>query len=332
MGTIGSLRLAPERPVILIAESNGFSSDAATLLRRAGELRLADLDRKGLRSAVCDVDVLWVRLRHKIDVEILTCAPRLKVIVTPTTGLNHVDLEETARRGIAVISLRGETDFLQDVRATAEHTVALILSLLRCIPQSLTHVQNGNWNRDLFRGRELYEKTVGIVGYGRLGRMVSRYLKAFDARILVTDPLANGDSLDPNVALVPLSELLQQSDIISLHVNFHEERRRFFGRKQFSSMKKGSWFINTSRGELVDESAMLEALRSGWLAGAAVDVLSDECSEGMENHPLVAYAQENDNLIITPHIGGCTVESMDKTEYFLAGRLLTLMKHEAATN
>ncbi len=318
--------MSPNKIRILVSESDRFSPIAAAQLCSAGHLILADLDRNGLTSALSDVDILWTRLRHQIDLEMLSCAARLKIIVTPTTGLNHIDLQETARRKIRVLSLRGESEFLRDVRATAEHTVALILSLLRHVPQSSAHVLDGGWNRDLFWGRELYEKTVGIVGYGRLGRIVSRYLKVFDTRILVTDPLASGDLLDPDVAMVPLRQLLQESDIVSLHVNFHDKTRRFFGREQFTSMKKGSWFINTSRGELVDEDAILEALRSEWLAGAAVDVLSNECSQSMESHPLIAYARQHNNLIITPHVGGATLESMNKTECFLADRLLTLIR------
>jgi D-3-phosphoglycerate dehydrogenase len=290
-------------------------------LRRSGEVILEDLDRQGLISAARDVDVLWVRLRHRIDAEVLANAPRLKVIVTPTTGLNHVDLVETARRRVAVLSLQGETDFLQNVRATAEHTIALTLSLLRRTPHSFAHVRSGGWNRDLFRGHELFEKTVGIVGYGRLGAIVSRYLKAFESRILVTDPLAPDNLPDSDVVPLPLNRLLPQSDIITLHVNLCDATRKFFGREQFMAMKKGAYFVNTARGELVDEDALLEGLRSGWLGGAALDVLCDESSDGMGHHALVDYVREHDNLIITPHIGGCTGESVEKTELFLARKL-----------
>ena len=149
---------------------------------------MADLDRSGLVAAVGEVNILWVRLRHRIDAEVMAAAPHLKIIVTPTTGLNHIDLEEAGRRGIRILSLRGEAEFLQDVRATAEHTLALILALLRHVPTALTHVQEGGWNRDQFKGRELHRKTVGVVGYGRLGRIVARYLRAFDTQVLITDP------------------------------------------------------------------------------------------------------------------------------------------------
>src|SRR5262249_11149941 len=154
-------------------------------------------DRTGLLSSVRTADILWVRLRHQIDVEVIAAAPHLKLIATPTTGLNHIDLREAQRNGIEVVSLQGENEFLQDVRATAEHTVTLILALLRHVPASLEHVRGGGWNRDLFKGHELCGKVIGIVGYGRLGRIVGRYLSVFDAHILVADPHLDAASTEP---------------------------------------------------------------------------------------------------------------------------------------
>jgi len=322
--------MPPNKLRILISESDGFSTRAVQLLEQVGEIVSADLDRSGLLSAVEEADVLWVRLRHRIDAEVMTAARNLKVMVTATTGLNHIDLEEAQRRHIQVLSLRDEVEFLKDIRATAEHTLGLMLALLRHVPAAMAHVQDGGWDRDLFKGSELHGKTVGIVGYGRLGRIVARYLKAFDMYILASDPHIETRALEPGVTLVPLAQLLREADLVTLHVNLCEETHGFFGREQFAAMKKGAWFINTSRGELVDENALLDALRARRLAGAALDVLCDEDSNGMPDHSLVAYSRTYDNLIITPHSGGCTAESMEKTECFLADRLLTLLKHEAA--
>lgn len=314
--------MSPEiQTKILVAESQGFSTAAATILRQTGDLVLADLDRPSLLASLRVVDVLWIRLRHKIDAQVIDAAPHLKVIVTPTTGLNHIDLEETQRRGIRVLSLQRESEFLQDVRATAELTLGLILTLFRGIPRAATHVQHGGWERDLFKGNELYGKAVGIVGYGRLGRIVGRYVSAFDARVLATDPNLTADTIEPGITVVSLHELLQEADVVTLHVNLDQGTMGFFGREQFAKMKKGAWFVNTSRGELIDENALLHSLQSGHLRGAALDVLRDEHSVSLHNHPLVAHAREHDNLLITPHIGGCTVESMEKTELFLAEKL-----------
>lgn len=306
---------------ILVSEAGGFSDRAAALLRRAGCLQTADLDRPGLLSAVRDADVLWVRLRHHIDEDVLAAAPRLKFIATPTTGLNHMDLAAAERRGIRVLSLRGEAEFLKEVRATAEHAMGLMLALLRHTRSALTDVLDGAWNRDAFRGQELHGRTIGVIGYGRLGQIVARYLNAFDSRVLVTDPNISCGVLGTSLTSVPLPQLLREADLITLHVNLTESTRGFFGRAQFAAMRDGAWFVNTARGELVDEAALLDALRCGKLSGAALDVLRNERADGMAHHPLVAYARQHDNVIITPHLGGCTAESMEKTEIFLAEKL-----------
>ncbi len=310
---------------LLLAESRGFPPEALALLRSVADVVAADLCRADLLAAVRDVDALWVRLRNQIDAEVLDAAPNLKIIVTNTTGLNHVDLAQCSRRGIEVLSLRGEADFLKDVRATAELTVGLILSLVRRIPAAAEHVRKGGWNRDAFEGRELYGKTAGIIGYGRLGRIVARYLLALDLRVLVCDPHVSAQSLDSGLAGVSLEDLLRQSDVVTLHASLSRETAGFLGRREFQLMKPNAWFVNTARGELIDEAALLEALESGRLAGAALDVLGHEDSRGMGDHPLVRYARTSDRLLITPHVGGCTVESLAKTETFLAEKLVELI-------
>jgi D-3-phosphoglycerate dehydrogenase / 2-oxoglutarate reductase len=317
--------IGPQR-TILVSESGDFSPAAAARLRQEGSLVLADLDRAGLVEAVAPADVLWVRLRHRIDKPVFAAAARLRILVTATTGLDHVDLEEARERGVRVLSLRGETEFLRNVRATAEHTVGLILALLRHTPAAVSHVRSGEWNRDSFRGRELYGKTAGVVGYGRLGRIVARYLQAFGMEVLAVDPHVEAASADSGVRLVSLPQLLRAADVVTLHVNLCEETRRLLGAAELAALKRGAWLINTSRGEVLDEAALLDALRSGHLAGAALDVLSGESSNGMGSHPLVEYARSHDNLLVTPHIGGCTAESTEATETFLAGRLCELFR------
>jgi D-3-phosphoglycerate dehydrogenase len=213
---------------ILVSESSRFSPAALQLLRPAGSVELADVqDRGELLAKVRDADVLWVRLRHRIDAEVMEAAPRLRAIATATTGLNHIDLEEAKRRNILVISLRGETAFLEKIFATGEHTLALILALVRHVPQSAKHVVGGGWNRDVFRGRELHGKTAGIVGLGRVGRIVAGYLQALGMRIVATDP-ALAECPVAGVSLLPLEDLLAQSDLVTLHISLTEETRGFF--------------------------------------------------------------------------------------------------------
>ena len=310
---------------ILIAESTGFPFAAAEVLRRSGNVVLAELDRPALETAVADADVLWVRLRNRIDGALLEKAPQLKIIATPTTGLSHIDLEAAEANGIQVLSLRGAVDFLRTIRGTAEHTIGLMLALLRRLPSAVKHVEEGGWDRNRFRGEELYGRTVGIVGYGRLGRIVARYLHAFEARVWMTDRAEWSGEIDPWVKRAPLEELLRASDMVSVHANLTPENTAFFGSKEFSAMKAGAFFVNTARGELIDEAALEEALSSRHLAGAALDVVAGEPLADPEQHRLIRYAREHDNLLLTPHIGGCTRESMERTELYiaeiLAGRL-----------
>jgi D-3-phosphoglycerate dehydrogenase len=269
-------------------------------------------------------------LRHAIDQGLLRKARQLKIIATPTTGLNHIDLESAAQQGVLVLSLRGEVEFLRDVRATAEHTIGLMLSLLRNIPSAERHVRGGEWNRDQFKGHELYEKTAGIVGYGRLGRLVAMYLRAFGMKVIASDPHLDAEArrlaASQGVEFVPLSELLERADIVSLHVNLDPATAGFFGPEQFAQMKAGAWFVNTSRGELIDETALLGALQTGRLSGAALDVLQGEQSGAFTGSELLRFAQQHGNLLITPHIGGCTYESLEKTEIFLAQKVVVALE------
>ncbi len=314
-------------PSLLLAESRGFSPAALRQLEQAFQVTAADLERAELLSALRlgNYTGLWVRLRHRIDAELLDAAPGLKFVATNTTGLTHVDLEELERRKIALFSLRGETDFLTEIRATAEHTVALLFALLRKIPAAHQHVLAGGWNRDLFAGRELHRKTAGIIGYGRLGRIVARYLQAFGMNVLATSPQLQQADCDPGVRAVSLQTLLAESQIVSLHANYIPANSKMVGSAEFARMQPGSWFINTARGELVDEAALLAALESGQLAGAALDVLDNERATGMPEHPLVKYARKHDNLLLTPHLGGNTPESLAKTEEFLAEKLIAAL-------
>jgi D-3-phosphoglycerate dehydrogenase len=236
--------------------------------------------------------------------------------------MNHIDLETADAQGIRILSLNGETDFLRNVRATAEHTVALMLALIRCIPAAVAHTSAGGWDRDRFRGSELYGKTVGIVGYGRIGQLVESYLAAFGAQILVTDPAVAPAQLRNGVRSVLMEDLLRTSDLVTLHVNYAPHNSCCFGKQFFEAMRPRSFFVNTSRGELIDERALLDALQSGCLGGAAVDVLAGEHTSPSWEHPLMAYSRRAANLLITPHIGGCTIESMEKTEVFLASKLV----------
>ena len=244
----------------------------------------------------------------------------LKFVASCTTGLDHIDMGGCSK-GIKIISLKGETDFLQDVWATAEHTWALIMSLIRKIPFAHNDVCAGNWNREAWQGTELHGKTLGIVGYGRVGRQVAEIAKAFGMRIIHFDTAAERCAYHPkdsNMYPYSLDYLLEHADIITVHVPLNNETRYMFDYKEFHAMKPTSFFINTSRGGIVSEDALLMALKEGWIRGAAIDVVQNEPEIWSG---LTCYAETNNNLIITPHIAGNTAESREKTQLFIAQKI-----------
>jgi D-3-phosphoglycerate dehydrogenase len=307
-------------PRVLIAEPLDFSPAAVRMLGTAAEVTLRETDREALAEAFRQFDVVWFRLAHRIDRALLTGPLRCRILATPVTGLDHIDLAACAERGIQVVSLRGETEFLEQVRATAELTLALTLALLRRIPSACEHARGGGWNRDRFRGRELFGHTAGIVGMGRLGRIVAGYFRAFGMDVVGYDPRPDFPR-DAARRASSLGELLGQADVVSLHVAYDPSTRHLIGAGELAAMKPGALLVNTSRGGVIDEQALAQALESGTLGGAALDVLDGEPNITGE-HPLVRLSQTRDNLLIVPHIGGNTVESFEKTEVFLAGRVL----------
>jgi len=307
------------KPSLLIAEPDRFSSKALEALRAWAEVTLARTSAEEFRDAFRQFDLIWFRLAHQITAAHLGAGLRCRILATPVTGLDHIDLEACERAGVKVVSLRGETEFLKDIRATAELTVALALALIRRLPAAAQSVVNGLWDRDQFQGAEFFGKTAGIVGMGRLGTIVAGYFRAFGMKVLGNDPHCSfPDSVAQPVK--SLDDLLARSDLISLHVNFHPGTRHLINRDTLSRVKPGAILINTSRGGVVDEAALLETLQSGRLAGAALDVVEGEPAAGA-SHPLLAYARAHDNLLLTPHLGGNTRESFEKTEVFLADRV-----------
>ena len=311
---------------VVILEPENYSPSALDMYSRLGSVSAKRLQEDELMSELQDAEVLVIRL-GKIGKDLLGLAPRLKVIASPTTGLNHIDLEEVERRGINIVSLKGRRDITEKVYATSEHTVALLLALIRRIPGFHGHVLRGGWDRQRFIGSEISGKTIGIVGCGRLGIRVAEILRAMGAEIVGTDPYQAAEKIPDFITMMPEKELLETSDIVSLHIDLRPENVHMFGREQFSIMKPRAYFVDTSRGQLVDEAAMLDALQNGRLAGAAIDVMDNEDPRGahLENNPLIEYAKSHENLIITPHIGGATKESMVMTEDAIALEVLNIL-------
>jgi D-3-phosphoglycerate dehydrogenase len=311
-----------EAMVILVAEALDYSPEAMRVYQQVGQVMTGQGERSWLMERMEQADVLVVRLGFQVDREILARGVRLKAVVSPTTGLDHIDMEEAASRGIAVLSLKGETDFLRSIPATAELAWGLVLALIRRIPAACADVVSGHWRRDAFRGQDLRGRTLGIVGLGRVGSMVAQYGIAFGMRVMAYEPDATVRMA--GVANVALGELLAESDVVSVHVPLQADTVGLLSASSLGAMKPGALLINTSRGGIVDESALLNALEVGHLGGAALDVLEAERSKDnawVESHPLVHYARTHDNLLITPHIGGASRDSMAATELFMAHKL-----------
>jgi D-3-phosphoglycerate dehydrogenase len=306
---------------ILNVEPDGYSTEARSILAEVGPIVDGPLSRPELLAKIADYEVLIVRLAHQFDREVIDAGKRLKVIVSTTTGLDHIDLGYAAQKGVHVLSLRGEIGFLRTVGATAEHTWALLLALLRRIPGSVASVKNGEWNRDRFRGQELEGKRLGIVGLGRIGRKVARYGQAFGMDVSAYDP-SGSEWVEGVKRAFTLCELLCHSDVLTIHVPLSNETYGLISRQEVSLLPFGSVLVNTARGEVVDENALLEALQTGHLSGAALDVLCNERDDSLRlANPLLRHLGEDLNLIITPHIGGATYESMERTEVFMARKL-----------
>jgi len=310
------------RPRVRVAEPEGFSRAALARLREVADVALAPCSRAEIPRLFSEVDVFWFRLAHRLDDALLPLDPRCRIVATPVTGLDHIDLAACAKRGIRVVSLKGETEFLRDVRATAELTLGLALALLRSIPAAAADVRAGRWERSAFRGRELFGKTAGIVGVGRLGSIVARYFAALGMRVIGCDPRSDFPEHVERVDSLPA--LFSQSDVVSIHASYDASTRHLIDASVLASAKAGLVLLNTARSGLVDEAALLRALASGRIAGAALDVLSGE-PDVSGAHPLVAYARAHANLLIVPHLGGNTLESFDKTERFVAERVVALL-------
>lgn len=307
---------------ILNAEPRGYSRIAYKILERLGKVIEENCSRNRLIEVIPDIDILIVRLNHKLDKEFFDIAKKLKIIVTATTGLNHIDLDIADSNGVKVLSLKSERDFLDTVTATAELTWTLVLALYRHLPGAIKHVENAGWNRDFFIGKQLKGKTIGVIGYGRLGSIVADYARVFKMNIVANDPYV--DNMPIDIKKVSLNKLLEVSDVITLHVSYDQSTHHMLGSKEFKNIKTGALFINTSRGELVDEEAMIKAFDQKKLSGLAVDVLNGEAEkkqDWLKYNKLWKKSLINKNIIITPHIGGATYESMEDAEVFLANKL-----------
>lgn len=270
-------------------------------------------------KANAEVKVLIVRLGGMVTSEVLNFFPNLKFVISATTGHNHLDKDAIAERDLTLISLREHEDFLKTIPSTAEFTWALLLNLLRKIPSSISHVEKGSWDRELFKGYQLYGKKIGLVGLGRIGSIVARYAEAFGMVVEYVDPNVENTQY---IRKMTLEELVVDIDILSIHVHSDASNYNQINAEIISKLKEGAYLLNTSRGEIWDEQAVVDSVLSGKLSGVGTDVVVNETT-GREQSP-IWRARNHPNILLTPHIGGASYDAMWQCEEFTQNLLLEL--------
>jgi D-3-phosphoglycerate dehydrogenase / 2-oxoglutarate reductase len=283
---------------IIVADK--ISERGIALLRETGwEVLLPAA--AALPSELVDADALIIRSATKATAALLEKASKLRVIGRAGVGVDNVDVEAATKRGVLVMNTPGG-----NAVSVAEHTIALMLGLARAVPQANASIQAGRWEKSAFSGTEMRGKTLGLVGLGRVGTEVARRARGLEMKVVAYDPFVTpAAAREVEVELLPLDEVLRQSDVVSLHTSLSGSTEKMIDAAAIAKMKKGARLINCARGELIDEAALAEALKSGQLAGAAVDTFA---TEPPKNSPLVGLP----NLIATPHIAGSTAEAQEE--------------------
>jgi len=311
-------------PDILISENiRGAAVDA--LSSRFEVEILPDLwkDSAELLKRVVDVRALIVRNQTQVNAEVFAAAKKLVVVGRAGVGLDNVDVVAATKAGVQIACTPD-----QNAISVAELAIGLMLSLARVIPAANEDTKAGNWNRQRFFGTELYGKTLGIVGAGKIGFLTARRAQAFGMKILAYDPFISPDNVllaDLNATLVGLDELLSQSDVVSCHLPSTPATQAIFNAERFGRMKPTATFINTSRGEVVNEADLLEVLRAKKIAGAALDVRAKE-------PPQAGELEKLDNLILTPHTAAFTVEAQHRVTNSICDDVARVLDGRAAQN
>jgi len=272
-----------------------------------------------LLKTIGDYDALVVRSETQVTADVISAGQRLQVVGRAGVGVDNIDLDAATRRGIAVVNApTGNTI------AAAEHTMALMLALVRNIPQSDASMRKGEWKRSAFVGVEVRNKTLGIIGLGKVGSEVARRARAFEMRLVGYDPYVPQEyARNLGVALADLPKLIAESDIITIHTPLTDSTKALLGKEQFAMMKPGVRIINVARGGLVDEALLEEALQSGKVAGAALDVFSSE-------PPGDLTVVQNPKAVVTPHLGASTAEAQVEVAIQIADQVLAILESKPA--
>ena len=288
------------KPIVLIAED--LSPATVEALGPDFEIRNVDgADRSKLLPALADANAVLIRSATKMDEEAIASAPKLKVIARAGVGLDNVDIKAATNAGVMVVNAP-----TSNVVSAAELAIAQILGLARHIPDANASLKAGEWKRSQFTGAELYEKTIGIIGLGRIGTLVAQRLAGFDVNLIGFDPYVTQARAEQiGVELVDIDELMKRSDFITIHIPKTPETTGMISTEQFALAKSNLRIVNCSRGGIIDESALYDALTSGQIAGAGLDVF---VTEPPKDSPLLGLS----NILVTPHLGASTDEAQEK--------------------
>jgi D-3-phosphoglycerate dehydrogenase len=303
--------------VIYLGAQEGFEATQQALAGAADVVHVK-AEPKEVAAALRDADgVLDASMKVRLTPEMLGAADKLKIISCATTGSDHIAREGLEQRGIPVRTLKEDPHVLRNITPAAELSFALLMALARKLPAAVQHVKEGGWTREEFPGVMLRGKTLGLIGCGRIGGWMARYAHAFGMDVIGHDPFLR--IFADTICKATLAEVFAQGDFVSIHVHLSPETAGLATKALIDSMKPGAFLINTSRGAIVDESALLTALESGRLGGAGLDVLEGEPETA--DHPLVRYAKTHDNLLITPHVGGFSPDAVRVVCAHAAGKI-----------
>jgi len=273
--------------------------------------------RVDLLKIVMNYEGLIVRSKVKIDKELLDIASNLKVIARAGAGLDQIDIEEVERRKIKVVNApEGNRD------AVGEHAVGMLLSLMNKMQTGDKEVRNGIWKREKNRGYEVGGLTIGIIGYGNMGKAFAKRIKGFGCRVIAYDKYISGYA-DEFAEEAFIEDIFKDADVLSLHIPLTEVSRRMVDKKFIENFKKNFWLVNTARGEVVLQADLIEALDSGKIRGAALDVLENEKFETLTSAQKLNFENlvERENVLFTPHVAGWTYESLVKINEVLVEKL-----------
>jgi D-3-phosphoglycerate dehydrogenase len=304
------------RPVVLIAED--LAPAAIEVLAHDFEVRHVDgTDRAALLTALAEADAVIVRSATQIDADAIAAGKRLKVVARAGVGLDNVEVAAATARGVMVVNAP-----TSNIVSTAEQAVALLLAVARNTAAASVALKDGEWKRPKYTGVELQGKTVGVIGLGRVGVLFAQRMAAFGTRLIAYDPYVQpARAAQLGVRLVGLDDLLRESDFISIHATKTPETVGLIGARELALVKPGVRIVNAARGGLIDEQALADALATGRVAGAGIDVFAKEPCVAS---PLFAF----DNVVVTPHLGASTVEAQDKAGLAVARSVKLALRRE----